>query len=92
MKESGRLLWLVLGLALGGAGVALYLGHHPRAWAGNDRYEDYILCTGAVAVNPRARSNSMPVFFSSRTSCHVATSITLIEPDGNWPSVAAPEA
>src|SRR5262245_38254380 len=59
MKETGRLLWLVLGLALGGAGVALYLGHHPQARAGNDRYEDYILCTGAVAVNPRAPTDGV---------------------------------
>ena len=49
MTDRGRLLWLVVGLLLGGAGVALWLGHHPVARANNDRYEDYILCTGAVA-------------------------------------------
>jgi hypothetical protein len=50
MTDRGRLLWLVVGLLLGGVGVALYLGHQPTARASNDRYEDYILCTGAVAV------------------------------------------
>jgi hypothetical protein len=54
MNDRGRLLWLVVGMLLGGAAVALYLGQHPVAWAANDRYEDYILCTGAVAANPRA--------------------------------------
>jgi len=54
VKDSGRLLWLVVGMILGGAGVALYQDSSPRAWAGNDRSDDYILCTGAVAVHPRA--------------------------------------
>jgi hypothetical protein len=54
MKETGRLLWLALGVAIGGVGVALFCNSTPRAWAANDRYDDYILCTGAVAVNPRA--------------------------------------
>jgi hypothetical protein len=46
-------------MILGGAGVALYQGSTPRAWAGNDRYDDYILCTGAVAVHPRAPSEGV---------------------------------
>jgi hypothetical protein len=50
MTDRGRLLWLVVGLLLGGSGVALWLTQQPRAWAYNDRYEDYILCTGAVSV------------------------------------------
>jgi hypothetical protein len=50
MTDKGRLLWLVVGLLLGGAAVALFLGHDSRAWGYNDRYEDYILCTGAVSV------------------------------------------
>jgi hypothetical protein len=55
VKDRTRLLWLVVGLALGGAGVLLLLGRQPRAWAAaNDRYDDYILCTGAVAVNLKA--------------------------------------
>src|SRR5437016_5299297 len=54
MKDRGRLLWLVVGILLGGALVAVGLGRHPVALAANDRYEDYILCTGAVAINPKA--------------------------------------
>jgi hypothetical protein len=50
MTDRGRLLWLTVGLLLGGAAVVLYTGHQPRALAANDRYEDYILCTGTVAV------------------------------------------
>jgi hypothetical protein len=52
MKDRGRLLWLTVGLVLGGVGVGLYLGHHPQAHAANDRYEDYVLCTGAVSARP----------------------------------------
>jgi hypothetical protein len=58
MNDRGRLMWLVVGILLGGAGVALYLGQHPVARAANDRYEDYILCTGAVA-NPRAPTDGV---------------------------------
>jgi hypothetical protein len=54
MTDRGRLLWLTVGLLLGGAAVSLFLGSHPQARAANDRYEDYILCTGAVAVRLRA--------------------------------------
>ena len=55
MKDGGRLLWLAVGLVLGGVGVGLYLGPQQRAQAAaNDRYDDYILCTGAVAVTRNA--------------------------------------
>src|SRR5258708_7239436 len=59
MTDRGRLLWLVVGLLLGGSGVALYVGHQPMAWAYNDRYEDYILCTGAVAISPRSPTDGV---------------------------------
>ncbi len=49
MRDSGRVLWLTLGLVLGGTGVWLFLNPSPEARAANDRYDDYILCTGAVA-------------------------------------------
>jgi len=52
MRESGRLLWLLLGVLLGGLGVAFHLGQPREALAANDRHEDYILCTGSVAVRP----------------------------------------
>src|SRR5262245_24860805 len=59
MTDRGRLLWLAVGLLLGGAAVLLVTSHLPLARAGNDRYEDYILCTGAVAVNPRSPTDGV---------------------------------
>lgn len=59
MKDLGRFLWLFTGLALGAAGAALYLDRPRPAFAGNDRHEDYILCTGAVAVGPKAPSDGI---------------------------------
>jgi hypothetical protein len=47
------------GLVLGGLGT-FWTVHSPReARAGNDRHEDYILCTGAVATNPRAPTDGV---------------------------------
>lgn len=59
MKDAGRLLWLTAGLLLGAAGAGLYFGPGRPAQAANDRYEDYILCTGAVAVTPRAPTDGI---------------------------------
>lgn len=59
MSDRGRLTWLGVGLLLGMFGAGLWFGHHPVARAGNDRHEDYILCTGTVAVNPRVPSDGV---------------------------------
>lgn len=57
MNDVRRLVWVGLGLLLGAVGAAFYIGHQPRATAGNnDRYDDYILCTGAVATGPTTRA------------------------------------
>jgi hypothetical protein len=50
------MLWLISGAALGAA-VTWFLNAstRPVLALGNDRYEDYILCTGPVALN-----NNMP--------------------------------
>jgi hypothetical protein len=50
VKDSGRLLWLGVGLVLGACAVGLWLGRPHVALAANDRYEDYILCTGPVGA------------------------------------------
>jgi hypothetical protein len=42
-------LWLFTGLALGVVGAWLFIKPSQEARAANDRYEDYILCTGSVA-------------------------------------------
>jgi hypothetical protein len=51
MKDRTRLLWLLVGVVLGG-GAAAYLVSRPApALAGsNDRFEDYILCTGTASI------------------------------------------
>lgn len=50
MNDRRRWLWLGAGLLLGVLGAVWYAGLQPRAAAGNnDRYDDYVLCTGSVA-------------------------------------------
>jgi hypothetical protein len=49
VKDSARLLWLAVGLVLGVVGAWLFLDPPQKALAANDRYDDYILCTGSVA-------------------------------------------
>ncbi len=61
MTDRGRLLWLVVGIVLGGVGVGLWFGQ-PRtaeAGSGNDRYEDYILCTGPVALSAKGQTDGV---------------------------------
>ena len=48
MKDFGRLLWLSVGLAVGAAGVGLYLGQAKPVEAANDRFEDYTTTTYEV--------------------------------------------
>ena len=54
MKESGRILWMATGLLLGCLGAILYFEQPRVAHAYNDRADDFVLCTGAVAMNPGA--------------------------------------
>jgi hypothetical protein len=50
MKDLARLLWLGAGLALGLVGAVLYMNSAQPVYAANDRFEDYILCTGPVTL------------------------------------------
>ena len=60
MKNSGRLFWLLVGIVLGGLGAACYfMRPNPALAGGNDRHEDYILCTGSVSTNPRAPTDGV---------------------------------
>jgi hypothetical protein len=60
MNDRRRWLWLGAGLLLGVFCAVGYLSQQPRATAGsNDRYDDYILCTGAVASNPKAPTDGV---------------------------------
>ena len=52
MKQSrGRLMWLTAGALVGALAALLWAGRPHQALANSDRYEDYILATGAVATN-----------------------------------------
>jgi hypothetical protein len=54
MKGMRQVLWVGVGLLVGALAATWYVSQQPRAEAGaNDRYDDYILCTGAVASNPK---------------------------------------
>jgi hypothetical protein len=60
MNDRRRLLWLGAGLLLGAFCAVCYFGQQPRATAGsNDRFDDYILCTGAVATNPKSPTDGV---------------------------------
>lgn len=59
MREPSRWMWLGLGSVLGVLACWGILGRSKPARAGNDRYEDYILCTGPVAVVPGAPTDGI---------------------------------
>src|SRR4051812_15245510 len=66
MRTAGRLVTsvvmagMVVGLALGAIGVGVRLGHPDPAGAANgDRFEEYVMCTGACAVSPRAPTDGV---------------------------------
>lgn len=53
MKDVNRLLWLAVGLTFGVVGAIILVRSPQPAYAANDRYEDYIICTGPVTMQPR---------------------------------------
>jgi hypothetical protein len=60
MKAAGGLLGLLVGVGLGAGGAVLLLGQPRPVVAHNDRFEDYVICTGAVAVgNSRAPTDGI---------------------------------
>jgi hypothetical protein len=59
MERKNRLIWLVGGMALGALAALLYFGQPKPVYAANDRFEDFILCTGAVALNPRSPTDGV---------------------------------
>ncbi len=61
MKDLGRFLWLFVGAVLGVIGAGAYFGSSRPALANaTDRYEDYILSTGPVTLNPLVPSCACP--------------------------------
>jgi hypothetical protein len=53
MKDLGRLLWLALGLLLGGGAAVFYFSAMGPAEAANDRSEEYTMATGPVNLDPK---------------------------------------
>src|SRR5262245_40383881 len=51
MKAARGLLGLLVGVGIGAGAGLLALGQPRPVAAHNDRFEDYVICTGAVAVN-----------------------------------------
>jgi hypothetical protein len=59
MQDLGRFLWLVGGVVLGVAAAVLYVGGNKPVHASNDRYEDFVMCTGPVSVLPKAQTDGV---------------------------------
>jgi hypothetical protein len=61
MPRSGRYLWLAVGLIYGAVVAGLFAGRAKLAHADNDRYEDYVMCTGEVTADVKTRTLWNPV-------------------------------
>jgi hypothetical protein len=60
MKETGRLFWMVVGVALGALAVGAWFMKAPSAVAGTaDRHEDFVMCTGSVMTNLRTPTDGV---------------------------------
>ncbi len=59
MRDSSRFLWMMSGLGLGVLGATLFFSQGRAVQAANDRFEDYVMCTGAVSVEPRAQTDGV---------------------------------
>jgi hypothetical protein len=60
MRTMGTLGLIALGVVVGVAATAIYLSQsRPAVAASNDRYQDYIMATGAVSVNPRVQTDGV---------------------------------
>ena len=59
MQDLGRFLWLALGVLLGVGATVLWLSGAKPAFANNDRFEDYVICTGACSVQPRVQTDGV---------------------------------
>jgi hypothetical protein len=59
VTNYGRLLGPVLGGVAVGLAVGLCFKPTREARAANDRYDDYIMCTGAAAANPAVPTDAV---------------------------------
>lgn len=59
MKEARRFWWVSGGVLVGFLAALVYFGLYRPALAANDRYEDYVMCTGPVAITPRSPTDGV---------------------------------
>jgi hypothetical protein len=60
MRSAHAIGLVAIGLVLGLGGAAVYFGQpQPARAASNDRYQDYIMATGAVSVNARIQTDGV---------------------------------
>ncbi len=64
MRHTTYVLVALVGLLAGVLGTVLYgnpgiVGPVVQASGSNDRYQDYVMCTGAVSVTPRAPTDGV---------------------------------
>lgn len=60
MRATGVLCGLGVGLGVGAFAALVYLGQAtPAGAASNDRYEDYVMVTGAVNISPRLQTDGV---------------------------------
>jgi len=60
MRKLQSLGGVSIGAVFGLAAAMFYLGQpRPAGAASNDRYEDYVMCTGAVSINPRVQTDGV---------------------------------
>jgi hypothetical protein len=56
---QNRWLWMTLGVVAGVLGALIYLGQSKPVYASGDRFEDYVMCTGPVAIAPRSHTDGV---------------------------------
>jgi len=59
MQNFRRTLWVGCGMILGIAATLLFLASGEPVLASNDRFEDYVMCTGPVGVNPKGQTDGV---------------------------------
>src|SRR5262245_16263018 len=60
MRKLSSFGGIAVGVVVGLVAAMFYLGQpRPAGAASNDRYEDYIMCTGAVSINPRVQTDGV---------------------------------
>jgi hypothetical protein len=59
VQDIGRILWVAGGAVLGAAVAMLFLSGSKPVLASNDRFEDFVMCTGPVGVNPKGQTDGV---------------------------------